>query len=103
MEKKKVQKKVFYHFSNEPITWKDVKDFQFEDTDILQIGYVDAWENGTDNSGGDHYEAEVYRMVLETDEEFNKRVETAVKNKEWVKQKRYARYLELREEFENEE
>lgn len=104
MEKKKISKRVFYICTNkEPIYWKDVKDFQFEDNDHLEFGYVEPWENGSDNSGGDHYQAEVYRDVLETDEQFQKRIKDTERDKKWLKQRRYANYLKLKEEFENEE
>jgi hypothetical protein len=102
LEKKKINKRVFYKFNNmKPITWKDVKDFKFEDDDILKFGYVESWENGSDNSDGDHYEAEVYRMVLETDEEFEKRVKEFEYFKEESRKRRYENYLKLKEEFEN--
>jgi len=100
MEKKLVTKTVFNHTSLKPILWKHVKDFKFEDNDRLEIGYVEPWENGSDNSGGDHYQAEVKREVMETDEEFRERVENFNLNQKWAKERRYENYLKLKKEFE---
>lgn len=102
MEKKKITKQVFDFFSTKPIKWKQIKDFEFEDDDILNVGYVEPWENGSDNSGGDHYEAEVLREVLETDAEFETRVKEAERDKNWAKERRYESYLKLKKEFEPE-
>jgi hypothetical protein len=102
MEKKKITKTVFNHESSKPILWKHIKDFKFEDDDFINAGYVDHWENGSDNSGGDHYEVEVRREVLETDEEFEKRVHKTELDKKWAKEQIYERYLKLKQEFESE-
>jgi hypothetical protein len=102
MEKKLITKTVFNLQSRKPILWKQVKDFKFEDDDYVRMGYVEPWENGPDNSGGDHYEVEVLREVMETDEEFNKRIRDEERDKKWAKERRYESYLKLKKEFENE-
>lgn len=98
-EKEIVKKTVLAFARNNPITWKQIKHFQFEDDDEIRIGYVEPWENGDDNSGGDHYEVEILRCRLETDEEFNKRMEKIRRDEEWSKKRRYESYLRLKEEF----
>lgn len=100
MEKKLVTKTVFNLQSRKPILWKHIKDFKFEDNDYLRTGYVEPWENGSDNSGGDHYEAEVLRDVLETDEEFKERVQETERDQKFAKERRYESYLKLKKEFE---
>lgn len=100
MEKKLITKTVFHLQSRKPILWKDLKQFQFEDNDYLRTGYVEPWENGPDNSGGDHYEAEVLREVMETDEEFAKRLERLKRDQKLAKERRYETYLKLKQEFE---
>jgi hypothetical protein len=101
MEKKLVTKTVFHLQSMKPILWKHVKDFRFQDEDYVRIGYVEHWENGSDNSGGDHYEAEVCREVLETDKEFEQRVHEVERDQKWAKERRYESYLKLKKEFES--
>lgn len=100
MEKKLITKTVFNLQSLKPILWKHIKDFKFEDDDRIVVGYVEPWENGSSNSGGDHYEAEVHREVLETDEEFDKRIRETERNQKWAKERRYESYLKLKKEFE---
>ena len=102
MEKKLVNKTVLNLYSREPITWKFIKDFKFEDNDIIRIGYVEPWENGSSNSGGDHYEVDIIRQRLETDEEFNNRVHDVERDKKWAKEQRYENYLKQKKEFEDE-
>ena len=100
MEKKKITKTVFNHQSGKPILWKHIKDFKFEDDDYLKAGYVEPWENGSDNSGGDHYEVEVLREVMETDKEFEERIRQVELDKKWLKERRYDTYLKFKKEFE---
>jgi hypothetical protein len=102
MEKKLVTKTVFNKQSRKPILWKHIKDFKFEDEDYITAGYVEHWENGSDNSGGDHYEVEVQREVLETDKEFEKRKQDYERDQKWAKERRYESYLKLKKEFEPE-
>lgn len=102
MEKKLVEKSVLNEVYRNPVTWKQIKDFKFEDDDIIEIGYVEPWENGPDNSGGDHYEVNITRQRLETDDEFNKRIEKEKDYQKWLKERRYENYLKLKQEFEPE-
>lgn len=102
MEKKLITKTVLHIQSRKPILWYELKHFKFEDNDEITAGYVEPWENGPDNSGGDHYEVEVTRQVLETDEEFQKRIEKENRDQKWAKDRRYENYLKLKQEFEPE-
>lgn len=102
MEKKLVEKSVLNQVYHRPITWKQIKDFKFEDEDIIEIGYVEPWENGPDNSGGGHYEINIIRKRLETDEEFEKRKKSIEKHQKEAMKYRYETYLKLKQEFEPE-
>jgi len=83
-----------------PITWKDIKHIEFQDNDIFDIGYVEAWENGPDNSGGDQFEATITRQRYETPEEYQKRMDKIKDQRKRQEEMRYERYLELKNEFE---
>jgi hypothetical protein len=101
MEKIKVKKTVLDKRKDDPFTWKDIKDFKFEDDDVIRIVYVDSYYS-ENNSYDDHYNAEVIRMVEETDEQFERRIKDIERDKEWAKKRRYESYLKLKEEFGNE-
>jgi hypothetical protein len=100
MEKIKVKKTVLDKRKDNPFTWKDIKDFKFEDDDVIRIVYVDSYYS-ENNSYDDHYNAEVIRMVEETDEQLQKRIEDWEINEKFYKKRRYESYLKLKEEFEN--
>jgi len=101
MEKIKVKKTVLDKRKDNPFTWKDIKDFKFEDDDVIRIVYVDSYHS-ENNSYDDHYNAEVIRMVEETDEQFKQRIEDWEINEKFYKKRRYESYLKLKEEFGNE-
>jgi inorganic pyrophosphatase/exopolyphosphatase len=101
MEKIFKQKEVFDKHSQNEILWKDVKDFKFEDGDLILAGY--APPEYIENYGHDgYYYFSVEREVLETDEEFEKRKRDTEREKERQKKNRYENYLRLKREFENE-
>ena len=101
--KQTISKSVWNETSVLPIRWKDIKHFQFEDDDEIRVGYVEPWENGSDNSGGDHYEIDVVRERLETDLEYKMRLEREQRDAEYLKKRRYQNYLKLKGEFEPDE
>jgi hypothetical protein len=101
MEKIKVQKTVFNKRKHEPFTWKEIKDFKFEDDDVIRLEYVESYYS-ENNSYDEHYMAEVIRMVEETDEQLQKRIEDWEINEKFYKKRRYESYLKLKEEFGNE-
>ncbi len=95
-------KDVFYLDKDEKIRWKDIKHFQFEDDDIIQIAY-DEGHVSENNSWDSHFFAVVTRPTLETDEEYTRRMEDIRQESERMKKMRYQSYLKLKAEFENEE
>lgn len=91
------EKQIFIGNNNRLLQWKDIKDLQLEDDDIIHSGWVD--DEGFDHHG--YYHVGIMRMVEETDEEFEKRIERNKRYAEEMKRKRYENYLKLKEEFEN--
>jgi hypothetical protein len=100
MEKIKVKKIVLDKRKDNPFTWKDIKDFKFEDDDLIRIEYVESYYSENESYDA-HYNAEVIRMVEETDEQFKQRIEDKELNEKFYKKRRYESYLKLKEEFEN--
>lgn len=96
----KVEKEIFREQSQNPFTWKDLKDIKFEDDDRLEIGYDEGYYS-ENNSWDPHHYAIVTRMIEETDEQFSKRQANIKRDKKWAKERRYQNYLKLKEEFEN--
>jgi hypothetical protein len=99
MNKIKKDRDVLHLQKNEKIKWKDIKHFQFEDDDVIHIG----WDEGyvSENESWDsHYFAIITRKIEETDEEFEERMELNRMQQEIMRKKRYENYLKLKEEFE---
>ena len=91
MEKQLVQKQLLWMRKDTPINWKDIKHIEFQDDDIIQCfedNYNDSWF------------ASIVRQQLETDEEFEERKKTLEKMRESSRERRYEKYLKLKEEFE---
>lgn len=90
---------------DEIFLWKDIKTILeknkvvLEDDDIVDIGYVEG-HYSENNSWDAYYSFKVIRNRLETDEEYNKRIEENRKFTEERKQERYKNYLKLKQEFE---
>lgn len=91
------EKQIFIGNNDRLLQWKDIKDLQLEDDDIIHSGWVD--DEGFDYHG--YYHVDIIRMVEETDEEFEKRTDRNKRAAEEMKRKRYENYLKLKEEFEN--
>jgi hypothetical protein len=72
--------------------WKDLKHSEYQDDDLIHIGYDDD----------DGWFILIERERLENDEEYNNRMEDNKKFLEHSKKQRYERYLKLKEEFEGE-
>lgn len=101
-EKKLVPKDIFRKMSTErPFLWKDIKHLEFEDNDAIKIGWEEAYY-GSDSAMDAHFYVCVTRMILETDEEFEKRLEDDERQSKWSKERRYKNYLSLKKEFEDE-
>jgi hypothetical protein len=98
MSKKKIKKEIFWKSKNDEIKWSDIKHIQFEDDDSVVCTYVEPYYSENESNDG-HYLIEISRMVEETDEEYEKRINKQKQNEEFLKQKRYENYLKLKEEF----
>jgi hypothetical protein len=103
MEKKVLRKTVFSKYLGKtPPKWKDVKNlFEIQDDDFIALFY------GGDENENENYSGEwvmyVERDEIESDEAYELRLNL---HERWVKEqkeKKYKKYLELKEEFENEE
>ena len=99
--KKLIEKKIYSnHRSSNPFKWSDIKHIEFEDNDEICIGWDEAYYSENESHGG-YYYVRVTRMVEETDEEYQKRLDKSKVEKERQRLVRYQRYLELKAEFEN--
>ena len=101
MEKIKKEKTIFCTQKDKPFTWKDIKGIPFEDDDEIALQWVEPFYS-ENNSWEGHYNAEVTRMVEETDEEYQKRIQQNERDAKRAKERRYESYLRLKKEFENE-
>jgi hypothetical protein len=99
MSKIKLKKEILDIRSDKPFTWKEIKDFQFEDDDIIDIGYEEPYYS-ENNSWDGFYYCCVERLVEETDKEYEDRMETKRSTDSLLKKNRYQNYLKLKEEFE---
>lgn len=97
MERKIIEETVYWEYFKEHPKWKDIKNkVEFQDDDLVQIAFEESYSGG----GGEYFFG-VVRNRPETDEEYEERIN---QNKQWEeeqREKRYQRYLKLKEEFEN--
>lgn len=101
MGKKKIKKTIFSNISYDgPIRAKEYMHLLEED-DVIYAGYEDAYY-GSDSAMEGHYYLSVERMVMETDEEYEKRKADIEKMKKESREREYKTYLRLKEKFENE-
>ena len=77
---------------------KDIKDIPFEDDDMINISWVEG-HYSENNSWDGHFQAEVIRMVEETDEQFAERIANNERDDKWAKEARLKSYLKLKAEF----
>jgi hypothetical protein len=73
--------------------------------DNIQVGdYIvsehDEGHESENNSWDAHWKFEIHRERLETDEEYQKRIEDLAQHEKWNKERRYKSYLKLKQEFE---
>lgn len=103
MEKRIIQKEVFckHYGENALIQICDIPSDMLP-TDKIGIQYVDRYYS-ENNSWDAHTILTIYRDVLETDEEFEKRKKRLLKDNEEMKKRRYENYLKLKQEFEKDE
>ena len=100
MEKKLINKMIFEMTDpKKQITYNRVKDFQFQDGDIIEAGFEESiYQENYSHDG--YYYFYVSRDVIETDEEFEIRKKENEEAQERNKKIKYERYLKLKEEFE---
>ena len=96
MERKIISQTVCWKYFQKQPRWKDVKKlFDIQDEDFICL----TFEESHDGSDGE-WLFSVERERPETDEEYEKRIN---RNKQWEeeqKERKYQRYLKLKEEFE---
>jgi len=95
LKKVVIFKKIDY---NHPIKFSTIKNI-VEDNDIITAGYDEGFYFEND-SVDPHFFIEITREQLETDEEYDKRIEEDEKNKKFFKKRRFETYLKLKKEFE---
>lgn len=98
--KKMIEKEVLFLQSDNRIPYKNYKD-KLEDDDFVVSAYDEGYYS-ENNSWDPFYFVKVLRSRLETDEEYEKRLEEGKKMKIELKNRRRETYLKLKEEFENE-
>jgi hypothetical protein len=99
-QKKLIDVDIFHKTKDDQFTWKDLKDIDFQDDDVIHV----QWEEGyysENNSYDAHWSATVTRKVLETDEQFAKRIKREEIDATAMRNRRYENYLKLKAEFEN--
>lgn len=85
----------------EEIKWKDVKDFKFEDEDVIFSGYQEP-EEYSDSSHDGFYYFNVSRWVPLTQEEKDELEKRDIASKEELRKRRFEQFQKLKEEFEPE-
>jgi hypothetical protein len=99
MSKKIIETVVFNKISyKEPIKFSEI-DIELQPDDIILQNHEEEY-HGSDSGHDAHWSMTIYRDRLETDEEYEKRLEETKTLQKELKEKRYERYLELKEEFE---
>ncbi len=71
-----------------------------QDGDVVQSGYEEPFYSENESWDG-HFYARVIRKRLESDEEYNTRIEEIETYKREAKKRRHETYLKLKQEFEN--
>ena len=102
MEKILKEKIIFSDVQDDQIKWKDIKHIEFEDDDIIVCCYVEPFITSNEQCP-EHYAIYITRMVEETDDQYEARMNTLKEYKETVKKLRYNTYLKLKDEFKNEQ
>lgn len=94
-----IKEKVYTLESQKEIQFKEIK-FSILPDDVVITGYEEPYFS-EDNSYDGYYYFHIYRNRLETDEEYNKRINGIEQFKIEEKNRRYQNYLKLKKEFEN--
>ena len=97
--KKQVKFEAVHRHSDKPIPFSDVG-ILLQPDDIISAGYDEGYQS--ENEAWDpHFYLIVERMRSETDEEYEERTKREKFMKEDSRKRRYAHFLKLKEEFEN--
>jgi hypothetical protein len=99
-EKKIKDRVIFQDNSQTSFTWKDIKHIDFQDDDEIRSEWVEPYYS-ENNSWDGHYSITIIRKELETDEEFQKRIDREERDLKRRKEDRYKLYIQLKNEFEN--
>ena len=102
MEIKKIKmvESIFYKtFGQKQPTWKELKDVELQDDDLVTISYEEAYHS-ENNSYDGYWFIDVQRQRQETDAEYQERIESNERHKKRLEEQRYQQYLKLKEEFE---
>jgi hypothetical protein len=91
MERRIVKDYIDFRYMSTQPRWKDLKHSEYQDDDLIHTGYDDD----------DGWFISIERERLETDDEYNNRMEDNKRHLEYSKKRRYENYLKLKEEFEN--
>lgn len=94
----KKEKQIFVGRNDLQMRWGDIKHLQLEDNDVIYSGWVE--DDAYDYHG--YWHCQITRMIEETDEEYQTRLERIERDNKWAKERRYESYLKLKAEFENE-
>lgn len=106
MEKIFKKKTIFYHNQSDVYTFGKLKSLLkekniiLEDNDIINVSFQKGYYT-ENNSMDDCFIFNIERNVLETDDEFNKRIQKNERENKFFKERRYETYLKLKKEFEN--
>lgn len=102
--KKKIKfEPIFYKtFGQTQPTWKELKDVELQDDDLVTISYEEAYYS-ENNSYDGHWFIDVQRQREETDKEYEERMKEIENSRDMLKKMRYKEYLKLKEEFEKEQ
>jgi hypothetical protein len=98
--KKLIEKQILFLQSDEPIPFNKYKE-HLEDDDIVQSSYEEPFFSENNSCDGFYY-VKILRKTLETDEQYEKRLEKSERTKLELKNRRRETYLKLKDEFENE-
>jgi len=101
MEKILKPKIIFSDAQDDQIKWKDIKHIEFEDDDIIVCCYIEPFITSNEQYP-EHYTIRITRMVEETNDEYEARINALKEHKETAKKLRYNTYLKLKDEFKNE-
>jgi len=98
-QKKFIDVDIFHKTKDRPFVWADLKSIEFQDEDQIHVQWEEPYYS-ENNSYDGHYSATVTRKVLETDEQFEKRLKREEIDTTAMRNRRWENYLKLKAEFE---